>query len=912
VFEVKIFLNNLKEFLKNYWAKIILILLILYFAVLYAIGIVLQYATNNLRLLNSHEVDFFTDGADAALSSIEFSPIKNFTFLFSNKLALPLMMIACIMITVATFKIFSRIIAEGGPKDKARKFTYSKDGTYGTAGWLTEDNLEGIAKVSNPKSADGYILGQLDKSGHKLVTTDSKSRLNKHIAVFGASGSGKSRCFSRNYIIQAVKRGESIIVTDPKGELFEDTAQFLRNNGYVVKIFNLVNPEKSDSWNCLKEIKGNEIMAQVFADTVIKNTSIGGKTDHFWDNSEMNLLKALILRVERGKVFQALNKQNMGTVYDLLTRASGEAGLDELFDPRQLSPEEKCCIAPYNIFKQAGENVRGGIILGLGTRLQVFQNEVIRKITEYDDIDLTLPGKRPCAYFCIMSDQDSTLNFLSSLFFSFLFIDLVRYADLNSGRCDVDVNFILDEFPNIGQIVDFTKKISTVRSRGINISVIFQAISQLQNRYPNGMWQEILGNCDTHLFLGCNDPDTAKFISDRSGDITIQVGSSMYSKSTRISPLVSMGVRESVGEGKRKLLTMDEVMRTPLDECLIIFRGQNALRAYKYDYSNHLRSKEFVRTYIRDYPSIFDKEKLLKEAEQQAKDENKEKDEAAIAQSPSSQTVQSAQTVQPVQPMQQPVVQVEKPKEKSISDLEKLKAEVTKNAQPQIAKKPKKDIFVKNTPSNNGQVNSNQNTNVTNKQAENQSKTVPQNAIVKNSLNTQQHADNKENANAQQSGVVELPTNKEEMLVGEIVLEGEIIEDIIEKATEVKSGKDTTKFTDSEKFSSEQFDKTENMMHNIEDDKKESSQESRVETDSNYLDKIFSKEQEAKPVSSDFRKADPVFGRNFTFDKTWKPGDVSRRTKERLEKQAKESSQMTANEAIKPTKNGLALTKKIG
>ena len=153
--------------------------------------------------------------------------------------------------------------------------------------------------------------------------------------------------------------------------------------------------------------------------------------------------------------------------------------------------------APYNIFKQAGDKVRGGVIVGLGARLQVFQNELICQITNRNDIDLVLPGKEKCAYFCITSDQDSTFDFLASLFFSFLFIKLVRFADAEGvdGQLPIPVNFILDEFPNIGAIPDFKKKISTVRSRNIAVSVIFQNLAQLRNRYPNDEWQEILGNC---------------------------------------------------------------------------------------------------------------------------------------------------------------------------------------------------------------------------------------------------------------------------------------------------------------------------------------------------------------------------------------------------------------------------------
>lgn len=554
----------------------------------------------------------FSFGTSVYYPTFRWGPWASIPIMLRYKIAWLFIALSFMMSSLFGLKIYSQYMKKG-LFDKERKFRYSEDGSYGTSGWAKIDEVvaDDIAQVNNWKNTKGYILGQLTTKGDKIISINPKKmKGNNHIAIFGASGSGKSRAFARPYIIQAVEKKESLIVTDPKGELFEECAEFLRKNGYVVKIFNLVDPRYGDSWNCLNEIHNDELRAQVFADTIISNTASGKGGDSFWDNSEMNLLKALILRVHLGREFTD-DMKNMGTVYDLLIKSTGEAGLDAFFDLRRMppmpdgsSPPEAKAIPPYNIFKQAPDNTRGGIILGLGTRLQIFQNEVIKTITKYDDIDLTLPGRKPCAYFCIMSDQDATLNFLSSLFFSFLFIDLVRYADNNGGRCDVPVNFVLDEFPNIGRIADFEKKISTVRSRGLNITVIFQAISQLQNRYPQGVWSEILANCDTHLFLGCNDPDTAKFISDRAGDITIKVNSMRQSRKTRISPIYNDGVAENFGEGKRKLLTIDEVLRMPNDECLIIFRGHKVLKAFKYDYSNHPRAKEFEKKRIKTYRSI--------------------------------------------------------------------------------------------------------------------------------------------------------------------------------------------------------------------------------------------------------------------------------------------------------------------
>ena len=474
---------------------------------------------------------------------------------------------------------------DGEVMDQERNLSYSNKGTYGTSGFMTDAEMREVLELSDPKKTDGTILGKLNG---KAVCLPLKSRMNRNIAVFGASGTMKSRAFARNMIFQTVKRGESLVVTDPKSELYEDMAQYLEDNGYLVKVFNLVSPEHSDSWNFLAETEGEEIMAQTLVDVIIKNTG-SLKGDPFWDNSEANLLKALVLYVMREYPEE---NRNMGEVYKLLT-VSSEAGLNKLFSILPIAHPAK---APYNIFKQAAESVRGGIIIGLGSRLQVFQNSLICEMTGSDDIDLELPGHQKCAYFCITSDQDSTFDFLSSLFFSFLFIKLVRYADKHcvGGKLTVPVTFVCDEFPNIGTIPDFCKKISTVRSRGLNISIIFQNLAQLQNRYPQNQWQEILGNCDTQLFLGCTDELTATFISNRTGDVTIGVSSKAKQLGTwRISDYTPE-YRKTTSIGKRKLLTPDEVLRLPLEKALVILRGQKVLKVDKFDYTLHPESKKLT------------------------------------------------------------------------------------------------------------------------------------------------------------------------------------------------------------------------------------------------------------------------------------------------------------------------------
>ena len=233
----------------------------------------------------------------------------------------------------------------------------------------------------------------------------------------------------------------SLIVTDPKSELYGDFALYLEQHGYTVRVFNLIHPENSDSWNCLSEIDGQDTMAQLFCDVIIKNTSSKNET-RFWADAELNILKAAVLYVYYGFPPEG---RNIGQVYKLLTLNTEE----ELCSLFQMLPNTHPAKYPYSIFRRAQESVRNDVVSGLGIRLQVFQNELIRKITGHNEIDLTLPGKKKCAYFCITSDQDSTFDFLSSLFMSFVFIKLVRYADEQDGcKLPVPVHILADEIAN--------------------------------------------------------------------------------------------------------------------------------------------------------------------------------------------------------------------------------------------------------------------------------------------------------------------------------------------------------------------------------------------------------------------------------------------------------------------------------
>ena len=478
-----------------------------------------------------------------------------------------------------------------GTTDPNRNLTISDSGSYGTAAFMSGREAMTCFEITTPSKTNQDILGMMDNG--KVITLPKNTRLNANLAVCGASGTGKSRSISRNLILQAARRGESVIVTDPKSELYESMSQYLRDQGYTVRVFNLIEMDHSDSWNCLGEVGGSELMAQTFCDVVLSNTA-GDTHDAFWYNAELNLLKALVLYVS---LEMPPEKRNLGQVYEMLTNES-ERSLTRIMNSirrehtnpysGEVMPPSPA-YAPFAIYMQSSETVRTSVIIGLGSKLQVMQAQQVRNITSYNEIDLELPGKEKCAYFCIVSDQDSTFNFLSSLFFSFLFIKLIRYADnyCEGGVLSPKVKFILDEFPNCCLIPDFTRKCSTIRSRGCSVAVFFQNVGQMKNRYPDDQWQEILGACDATVFLGCTDMLTAEYFSDRVGVASVEVQGEMRELNTMHITNYTPRYRQTSSLGRRQLLTPDEVLRLPPDEELVFIRGEKVFRAHRFDYSKH-------------------------------------------------------------------------------------------------------------------------------------------------------------------------------------------------------------------------------------------------------------------------------------------------------------------------------------
>ncbi|WRS28459.1 type IV secretory system conjugative DNA transfer family protein [Oscillospiraceae bacterium MB08-C2-2] len=568
--------NRAKELWNNKtYRRIGLVLILLFF---YLAGILAQF------LNNRHQ---WVPGKELHLPSV--NPFKCLVMLFTPFGIQAIGGLFCfVLISGLLFYLLSDS-RDHLRYDKKRRFYYSTKGTYGTAGWMEQARTEEVFMLTPMEEADtatGIIYGLRDG---RLVCRKPDSRLNPHIAVLGASGSMKNRAYARNAIIASALSGESLVVTDPKSELLSDTRGYLEDMGYTVKALDLVNPKRSHRFDGLDGVLQNPLAVSQIVEAVIANT--GGSTgDYLFDTAEGYLLSALIfLQMENGSD----EYPSLGRAYKTLLSAKSP---DELSEQFCVLPENSHGRQKWNLFSMASENVRGNVMIGLGARLQVLEHEEIAELMAYPDMDFTALGKERTAYFLVLSDQDNTMRFISAMFFSLLFMRLVHYADNEcpGKQLPVGVNLILDEFCNlVGAIHSFHIKISTVRSRNIRIAIICQSIGQLQNRYPDNLWSEIIGNTDTILFLGCTDPLTAEFISDRTGEITIGVDTTMRQRSLFMPFDLEPSYRQSEGAGRRMLLTPDEVLRLEPEKMLIILKGEQVLEAEKFDYTRNAESRKF-------------------------------------------------------------------------------------------------------------------------------------------------------------------------------------------------------------------------------------------------------------------------------------------------------------------------------
>ena len=399
---------------------------------------------------------------------------------------------------------------------------------------------------------------------------------NVNVLVVGGSGSGKSATYS---IPNAYQMLGSYVFTDPKGELYDKTAGYLKANGYDIKVLNLVNPENSDGYNPLMHIQ-SEIDVDVIANTIIKGQDSDGKgSDPFWDNNAEMLLKSLIYYLLEKRPKEEINLTSCAEMVRAAASSNGTNLLRELMSELPLSHPARTNFQSVEVVA-GSEKTYSSILSTLQSKLGKFDSQEIANVTSTNTINFEDIANHKTAVYVISSDTHTAYNFLLTIFFAQMIQQLYNYADMNGGRLKVPTYFILDEFANIGQIPDFDKKISTSRSRGISFSVILQNLDQLEAVYEKS-YETIMGNCDTHVFLGSNSFKTVEYFSKQLGETTIARDTKSTNRDKNFS---KQGYSTSDQIMGRALMTPDELRRMDNGLCIIFEKGLKPIKANKYYY----------------------------------------------------------------------------------------------------------------------------------------------------------------------------------------------------------------------------------------------------------------------------------------------------------------------------------------
>ena len=410
--------------------------------------------------------------------------------------------------------------------------------------------------------------------------------------MLDGSGSGKSASYS---IPNAYQMLGSYIFTDPKGELYDKTAGFLKKNGYEIKVLNLVDPKFSDGYNPLMHIS-SEIDVDVIANTIVKGQQTdSGKQDPYWDDMAEMLLKALIYYLIARRPEE---EQNLASCAELVRAANNNGGSNLLTELMNELPYDHPARMYYKSIEIAPEKTYGSILSSLQSKLGKFDSKEIAELTSTDTINFDEIGTKKTAVYVISSDTHTAYDFLLTIFFSQMIQQLYNFADKSGGALPMRTFFILDEFANIGRVPDFDKKISTSRSRKISFSVILQNLDQLEAVYEKS-YETIIGNCDTHVFLGSNSQKTVEYFSKALGEKTIS--KQQLSRSADRHNLWTQGYNSSEQIMARALMTPDELRRLDNDLCIIFEKGIKPIKSRKYYYFEKPKVLSSLKRYTLDH-----------------------------------------------------------------------------------------------------------------------------------------------------------------------------------------------------------------------------------------------------------------------------------------------------------------------
>jgi len=508
----------------------------------------------------------------------------------------PSLYITDLLVGIAIAVILRVIVYVKGKN--AKKFR--KNMEYGSARWGTHDD---IAPFEDPVFENNVILTQTERLMMSNRPKDPRNARNKNVLVVGGSGSGKTRFFIKPNLMQL---HSSYVVTDPKGSIAVECGKLMLRNGYKVKIFNSINFKKSHHYNPFAYIHSEKDILKLVT-TLITNTKGDGKSgDDFWVKAETLLYTALIGYIH----YEAPEEeQNFATLIEFINAMevreddeTFENNVDLAFKELESREPNHFAVRQYKKYKLAAGKTAKSINISCGARLAPFDIQELREITSYDELELDTLGDRKTALFLIMSDTDSTFNFLISMIYSQLFNLLCEKADdVYGGRLPVHVRCLIDECANIGQIPNLEKLMATIRSREISACLVLQAQSQLKALYKDNA-DTIIGNCDSSIFLGGKEPTTLKELNQSLGKETIDTFNTGESRGREVSHSLNY---QKLG---KDLATIDELAVLDGGKCILQLRGVRPFLSDKYDITKHPNYK-----YLSDAneKNAFDIEKYL-------------------------------------------------------------------------------------------------------------------------------------------------------------------------------------------------------------------------------------------------------------------------------------------------------------
>ena len=480
----------------------------------------------------------------------------------------------------------------------AKKYRHGME--YGSARWGTAKDIEPFMA---PKFADNIILTKTERLMMSNRPPDPKNARNKNVLVVGGSGSGKTRFWLKPNLLQC---HSSYVVTDPKGSIVVECGNALLKNGYKLKILNTINFKKSMHYNPFAYVHSEKDILKLVTTLMTNTKGEGSGGDPFWEKSERLLLTALIAYLH----YEApVEEQNFATLLEMLNTMQVLEDDEEYQNPVDLLFEELAKKKPnsfagrqYKLYKLAAGKTAKSILISCGARLAPFDIQELRDLTMYDELQLDTLGDKKTALFLIMSDTDSTFNFLISMVYTQLFNLLCDKADdVYGGKLPIHVRCLIDECANIGQIPNLEKLVATIRSREISACLVLQARSQLKAIYKDNA-DTIVGNMDSQIFLGGSEPTTLKDLSEMLGKETIDAFNTSDTRGN--SPSYGTTFQKMGHE----LLSRDELAVLDGGKCILQLRGVRPFLSDKYDLTQH---PNYKLTSDYDPKNIFDIEKYL-------------------------------------------------------------------------------------------------------------------------------------------------------------------------------------------------------------------------------------------------------------------------------------------------------------